>query len=189
MQLSIVEIVDNKLVASPLVPSISTIKGAYEYLVKRESRRDWVAIIIGATDQEFKIDLSSIDEATVATLRSSRKAGEILDALSTVDDVLWNETQHISESYVHYHSRLIGYLERAIGTTLKTKDFAKYFIENKFDKDQVITHIERHLEAEVKVKVEEGKVALENFVQSKADGVLKRILERVKSFFNWLRNK
>lgn len=196
MQLLIVEIVGNKLVSSPLVLSISDIKEAYEYLTKRESRRNWVAIIAGVTDEPIDIDLTSISEETVTTLRSSRKASEILDALNIVDNVLWNETYHVSESYVHYHSRLIGYLERAMNGNLKTNSFVKYYVENKFDKDQVITHIERYLEAEakhrleeLKEKVDEGKAALETFVQSKADGLIKRLFEKFKLFFNWLRSK
>lgn len=196
MQLLIVEIVDNKLVSSPLVLSISDIKEAYEYLTKRESRRDWVAIIAGVTDEPLDIDLTSISEEVVATLRSSRKASEILDALNIVDNVLWNETSHVTESYVHYHSRLIGYLERVMNSSLKTNSFVKYYVENKFDKDQIITHIERYLEdeakrrlEELKEKVSEGKEALETFVQSKADGLIKRFFEKVKLFFNWLRSK
>lgn len=196
MQLLIVEIVDNKLVTSPLVLSIKDIKEAYEYLTKRESRRDWVAITAGVTDESLDIDLTSISEETVTTLRSSRKASDILDALNIVDNVLWNKTSHVSESYVYYHSRLIGYLERVMNGNLKTNSFVKYYVENKFDKDQVITHIERYLEVEaqrrledLKEKVCESKAALESFVQSKADGLIKRLFEKVKLFFNWLRSK
>lgn len=58
MQLIIVEIVDNKLVPSPLVLPISDIKEAYEYLTKRESRRNWVAIIAGVTDEPLDSDLT-----------------------------------------------------------------------------------------------------------------------------------